>query len=161
MRVGLIHGLSWIGLADLTTPWLRSTVSSLPVMYDTRLWKMVRQTVKTLVPIETFEDCHLEEPTQREEHLELFHNNDSLSEVRVQDLAIVEESQEEVSSTQLIVTTLIIYDHIYEDSVWSIPPPPTLASFVHVSRAHTSKPSLVGATCRILPYLGKLEDINN
>ncbi|GMN37532.1 hypothetical protein TIFTF001_006888 [Ficus carica] len=41
-------------------------------------------------PIETIEDCHLEEPTQRDEHLELFHNNDSLSEVGIQDLAIEE-----------------------------------------------------------------------
>ncbi|GMN62284.1 hypothetical protein TIFTF001_031369 [Ficus carica] len=45
---GLVHGLSWIGLAAPTTPWLRATVSSLPVMYDTRLWSMAWQTVKTL-----------------------------------------------------------------------------------------------------------------
>ena len=87
----------------------------------------------------------------------MFHNNDSLSEVRIQDLAIEEESQEEVSSAQPIVTTLIIQDHIYEDPMWPIPPPPTLASFVHVPRAYTLKPSLVGATCQILPYLAKLE----
>ncbi|GMN64544.1 hypothetical protein TIFTF001_033610 [Ficus carica] len=79
--------------------------------------------------------------------LELCHNNDSLSEVGIQDLAIEEESQEEVSNAQLIVTTLIIQDQIYEDPMWAIPPPPTLASFIHVSRAHTLKPILVGATC--------------
>ncbi|GMN72355.1 hypothetical protein TIFTF001_051992 [Ficus carica] len=38
MRAGLVHGLSWIGLAAPTTPWLRVTVSSLSTMYDTRLW---------------------------------------------------------------------------------------------------------------------------
>ncbi|GMN61224.1 hypothetical protein TIFTF001_030320 [Ficus carica] len=88
-------------------------------------------------------DFHFEEPMQREEHLELCRNNNSLSEVGIQDLAIEEESQEEVSSAQPIVTTLIIQDHIYEDPIWPIPPPPTLASFVHVLRAHISKPSTI------------------
>ncbi|GMN20251.1 hypothetical protein TIFTF001_050015 [Ficus carica] len=83
-------------------------------------------------PIETIEDCHLEELTQREEHFELFHNNNSLSEIGVQDLAMEEESQEEVSSAQPIVTTLIIQDHNYENPMWPLPPLPTLASFVHV-----------------------------
>ncbi|GMN63112.1 hypothetical protein TIFTF001_032200 [Ficus carica] len=38
-RSGLVHGLSWTGLAIPTTPWLRATVSHLPVMCDTRLWR--------------------------------------------------------------------------------------------------------------------------
>ena len=97
----------------------------------------------------------------KREHLELFHNNDYLSEVGIQDLAIEEESQEEVSSAQPIVTTLIIQDHIYEDPMWPIPPPPTLASFIYVPWVHTSKPSLVRIMCQILPYLAKLEGINN
>ena len=91
----------------------------------------------------------------------MFHDNDFLSEIRVQDLALEEESQEEVSSAQPIVTTLIIQDYIYEDPMWPIPPSPKLASFLHVPQAHTSKPSLVGAMCQILPNLAKLEGINN
>ena len=83
-------------------------------------------------PIENIKDCHLKESTKREEHLELFHNNDSLSEVGIQKLVIEEESQEKFSSAQPIVTTLIIQDHIYEDPMWPIPPPPTLASFIYV-----------------------------
>ncbi|GMN47345.1 hypothetical protein TIFTF001_016517 [Ficus carica] len=106
--------------------------------------------------IETIEDCHLEEPTQREEHFELFHDHDSLTEIMIQDLAMEEQPQEEVSSTQPIVTILIIQDNIYKDPMWPIPPPPTLASFVHAPEAHTSKSNLVGATCRILSYLAKL-----
>ncbi|GMN60987.1 hypothetical protein TIFTF001_030058 [Ficus carica] len=38
-RSGLVHGLSWIELAAPTTPWLRTTVSSMSAMYDTRLWR--------------------------------------------------------------------------------------------------------------------------
>ncbi|GMN47789.1 hypothetical protein TIFTF001_016966 [Ficus carica] len=30
----LVHGLSWIGLATLTTPWLRTTVNNLSVKLD-------------------------------------------------------------------------------------------------------------------------------
>ena len=94
--------------------------------------ELVASTPIINAPIETIEDCHLYEPTQREKHLELFHNNDSLSEIGIQDLAIEEESQEEVSSTQPIVITLILQDHIYKNLMWPVPPPPTLASFVHV-----------------------------
>ncbi|GMN57112.1 hypothetical protein TIFTF001_026218 [Ficus carica] len=111
-----------------------------------QLTKLITSSTPTIdAPIETIEDYYLEEPTQKKEHLELFHDNDSLSEIGEQDLAMEEESQEEVSSAQPIVTTLIIQDHIYEDPMWPIPPPPTLASFVYVTRAHTLKPSLVGA----------------
>ncbi|GMN47222.1 hypothetical protein TIFTF001_016397 [Ficus carica] len=39
MRVGLVHSLSWIGLAALTTPWLRTTVNNVPEMLDARLWR--------------------------------------------------------------------------------------------------------------------------
>ncbi|GMN66046.1 hypothetical protein TIFTF001_035119 [Ficus carica] len=39
-RSGLVHGLSWIGLATPTTPWLRATVSYLLAMLDTRRWGM-------------------------------------------------------------------------------------------------------------------------
>ncbi|GMN63715.1 hypothetical protein TIFTF001_032784 [Ficus carica] len=35
-RAGLVHGLSWIGLAAPTTPWLRATVSNLSAILDTR-----------------------------------------------------------------------------------------------------------------------------
>ncbi|GMN58055.1 hypothetical protein TIFTF001_027156 [Ficus carica] len=82
---------------------------------DFQYEELVASTPTIDAPIETIEDYRLEEPTQREEYLELFHDNDSLSEIGVQDLAMEEESQEEVSSAQPIVTTLIIQDHIYED----------------------------------------------
>ena len=39
--------------------------------------------------IKTIKDNHLREPTQREEDLELFHDNDSLSKIGVQDLIIL------------------------------------------------------------------------
>ncbi|GMN45128.1 hypothetical protein TIFTF001_014323 [Ficus carica] len=39
MLNGLVHGLSWIRLASLTTPWLCATVSNLPDMLDARLWR--------------------------------------------------------------------------------------------------------------------------
>ncbi|GMN56908.1 hypothetical protein TIFTF001_026021 [Ficus carica] len=35
----LFHGLSWIGLATPTTPWLCATVSNLPAIFDSILWK--------------------------------------------------------------------------------------------------------------------------
>ncbi|GMN59404.1 hypothetical protein TIFTF001_028501 [Ficus carica] len=40
-RSGLVHGLSWTGLAALTTPWLRATVSKLMAVLDTRRWSVV------------------------------------------------------------------------------------------------------------------------
>ncbi|GMN31669.1 hypothetical protein TIFTF001_046536 [Ficus carica] len=46
VRSGLVHGLSWTGLAAPTTPWQRATVSKLIAMLDTRQWSMTRQTVK-------------------------------------------------------------------------------------------------------------------
>ncbi|GMN27677.1 hypothetical protein TIFTF001_046167 [Ficus carica] len=46
VRSGLVHGLSWTGLAAPTTPWQRATVSKLIAMLDTRQWSMARQTVK-------------------------------------------------------------------------------------------------------------------
>ncbi|GMN21816.1 hypothetical protein TIFTF001_043395 [Ficus carica] len=46
VRSGLVHGLSWTGLAAPTTPWQRATVSKLIAMLDTRRWSMARQTVK-------------------------------------------------------------------------------------------------------------------
>ncbi|GMN57022.1 hypothetical protein TIFTF001_026136 [Ficus carica] len=45
-RSGLVHGLSWIGLAASTTPWLRVTVSNLSVILDTRRWSLARLVVK-------------------------------------------------------------------------------------------------------------------
>ncbi|GMN65274.1 hypothetical protein TIFTF001_034338 [Ficus carica] len=39
MDFGLVHGLSWTGLAAPTTPWLRATVSNLLDMLDARLWR--------------------------------------------------------------------------------------------------------------------------
>ncbi|GMN73096.1 hypothetical protein TIFTF001_054277 [Ficus carica] len=36
---GLVHGLSWIGLAASTTPWLCATESNLPALLDARLWR--------------------------------------------------------------------------------------------------------------------------
>ncbi|GMN69390.1 hypothetical protein TIFTF001_038439 [Ficus carica] len=39
MLNGLVHGLSWIGLAASTIPWLHATVSSLPAILDARLWR--------------------------------------------------------------------------------------------------------------------------
>ncbi|GMN46206.1 hypothetical protein TIFTF001_015393 [Ficus carica] len=99
---------------------------------DFRHEELVESTPTIDAPIETIEDYHLQEPTQKEEHLKLFHDNNSLSEIRVQDLAMEEESQEEVFSAPLIVTTLIIQDHLYKDPIWPIPLPPTLTSFIHV-----------------------------
>ncbi|GMN62987.1 hypothetical protein TIFTF001_032067 [Ficus carica] len=46
IRSGLIHGLSWIGLAAPTTPRLHATVSYLLVMLDTRRWDMAWLFVK-------------------------------------------------------------------------------------------------------------------
>ncbi|GMN61421.1 hypothetical protein TIFTF001_030509 [Ficus carica] len=46
VRSGLVHGLSWTGLAAPTTPWQRATVRNPTVLHDTRLWCMARQTVK-------------------------------------------------------------------------------------------------------------------
>ncbi|GMN60109.1 hypothetical protein TIFTF001_029202 [Ficus carica] len=46
VRSGLVHGLSWTGLAAPTTPWQRATVSKLIAILDTRQWSMAIQTVK-------------------------------------------------------------------------------------------------------------------
>ncbi|GMN48235.1 hypothetical protein TIFTF001_017414 [Ficus carica] len=43
---GLVHGLSWTGLATPTTPWLCATVSILLAILDTRRWGMSQLTVK-------------------------------------------------------------------------------------------------------------------
>ncbi|GMN63693.1 hypothetical protein TIFTF001_032770 [Ficus carica] len=45
-RAGLVHGLSRIGLAGPTTPWLRAMVNNLPVMYDEDYGEMAWWTVK-------------------------------------------------------------------------------------------------------------------
>ncbi|GMN56970.1 hypothetical protein TIFTF001_026083 [Ficus carica] len=42
----LVYGLSWIGLAAPTIPWLRATVSSLLAILDARRWGMAGLTVK-------------------------------------------------------------------------------------------------------------------
>ncbi|GMN69110.1 hypothetical protein TIFTF001_038161 [Ficus carica] len=42
-RSGLVHGLSWTGLAAPTTPWQRATVSNPTVLHDARQWSMARQ----------------------------------------------------------------------------------------------------------------------
>ncbi|GMN58253.1 hypothetical protein TIFTF001_027378 [Ficus carica] len=49
VRSGLVHGLSWTGLAAPTTPWQRAMVSKLIAILDTRQWSMARQTVKLWV----------------------------------------------------------------------------------------------------------------
>ncbi|GMN47455.1 hypothetical protein TIFTF001_016631 [Ficus carica] len=46
-RSGLVHGLSWTGLAAPTTPWLRATVSKLMAVLDTRQWSVVMQNCET------------------------------------------------------------------------------------------------------------------
>ncbi|GMN23031.1 hypothetical protein TIFTF001_043620 [Ficus carica] len=46
-RSGLVHGLSWTGLAAPTTPWLRATVSKLMTGLDTRQWSVVMQNYET------------------------------------------------------------------------------------------------------------------
>ncbi|GMN30294.1 hypothetical protein TIFTF001_044445 [Ficus carica] len=45
-KSGLVHDLSWIGLAAPTIPWLRATVSSILAILDTRRWGMEGLTVK-------------------------------------------------------------------------------------------------------------------
>ncbi|GMN70361.1 hypothetical protein TIFTF001_039404 [Ficus carica] len=45
-RTGLVHGLSWTGLAAPTTPWLCATVSSLLAILDARRWGMTGLIVK-------------------------------------------------------------------------------------------------------------------
>ncbi|GMN57683.1 hypothetical protein TIFTF001_026781 [Ficus carica] len=40
VRSGLVHGLSWTGLAAPTTPWQRTTVSDLPAILDAILWRV-------------------------------------------------------------------------------------------------------------------------
>ncbi|GMN51368.1 hypothetical protein TIFTF001_020512 [Ficus carica] len=47
IRIGLVHGLSWTGLAAPTTPWLRAKVSNLMAICDARWWIMAGQTVKS------------------------------------------------------------------------------------------------------------------
>ncbi|GMN52617.1 hypothetical protein TIFTF001_021761 [Ficus carica] len=62
-------------------------------------FKELNASVPTMdVPIFNIDDCHFEEPIPREEHLELFHDDDTLSEVEVQDLIIEEKSQDEIHS---------------------------------------------------------------
>ncbi|GMN69665.1 hypothetical protein TIFTF001_038708 [Ficus carica] len=46
-RTGLIHDLSWTGLAAPTTLWLRAKVSNLMAICDARRWSMTWQTVKS------------------------------------------------------------------------------------------------------------------
>ncbi|GMN44889.1 hypothetical protein TIFTF001_014080 [Ficus carica] len=65
------------------------------------------------VPIININNCSFEEPTSRDEHLELFYDDDSLSEVELQDLVIEEKSQDKIHSAQPFVPTFIIQDHIY------------------------------------------------
>ncbi|GMN64288.1 hypothetical protein TIFTF001_033361 [Ficus carica] len=40
VRSGLVHGLSWAGLAAPTTPGQRTTVSDLPAILDAILWRV-------------------------------------------------------------------------------------------------------------------------
>ncbi|GMN30531.1 hypothetical protein TIFTF001_046430 [Ficus carica] len=40
VRSGLVHGLSWTGLAAPTTPWQRTTVSDLLAILDAILWRV-------------------------------------------------------------------------------------------------------------------------
>ncbi|GMN31723.1 hypothetical protein TIFTF001_044621 [Ficus carica] len=44
---GLVHGLSWTGLAAPTTPWQRTTVSDLPAILDAILWRVVAADCKS------------------------------------------------------------------------------------------------------------------
>ncbi|GMN60089.1 hypothetical protein TIFTF001_029187 [Ficus carica] len=46
-RSGLVHALSWIGLAAPTTPWQRATVSKLIAILDTRQWSVAIQDCET------------------------------------------------------------------------------------------------------------------
>ncbi|GMN19185.1 hypothetical protein TIFTF001_048592, partial [Ficus carica] len=48
VRSGLVHGLSWTGLAAPTTPWQRATVSNPTVQHDARQWSMARQNCETV-----------------------------------------------------------------------------------------------------------------
>ncbi|GMN21891.1 hypothetical protein TIFTF001_045573 [Ficus carica] len=47
VKSGLVHGLSWIWLAALSTPWLRATVSNLSAIFDARRWSVARLPVKS------------------------------------------------------------------------------------------------------------------
>ncbi|GMN61579.1 hypothetical protein TIFTF001_030666 [Ficus carica] len=103
--------------------------------------------------------------TKRKALMELF-EDDSLREKETQDLYIDEESQEEVYKSQPLEISIVMpppikHDHIYEDPMWPTPPPPTLASFFHAHRARPSNPILVGAMCRQIPHLAKLESNHN
>ncbi|GMN21651.1 hypothetical protein TIFTF001_043361 [Ficus carica] len=48
VRSGLVHGLSWTGLAAPTTPWQRATVSKLIAILDTRQWSVAIQDCETV-----------------------------------------------------------------------------------------------------------------
>ncbi|GMN65130.1 hypothetical protein TIFTF001_034189 [Ficus carica] len=48
-RSGLVHGLSWTGLAAPTTPWLHATVRNLMAIYDTRRWSVTVRNWETKV----------------------------------------------------------------------------------------------------------------
>ncbi|GMN59516.1 hypothetical protein TIFTF001_028606 [Ficus carica] len=74
------------------------------------------------------------EATKRKALMELF-EDDFLGEEETQDLYIDKESQEEVYESRPLVISIVMpppikHDHIYEDSMWPTPPPPSLAPFV-------------------------------
>ncbi|GMN70477.1 hypothetical protein TIFTF001_039521 [Ficus carica] len=48
VRSGLVHGLSWTGLAAPITPWQRATVSKLIAILDTRQWSVAIQDCETV-----------------------------------------------------------------------------------------------------------------
>ncbi|GMN47417.1 hypothetical protein TIFTF001_016590 [Ficus carica] len=98
--------------------------------------------------LEASSEFHHDEPIPHKEEWELFEDESSREE-EAQDLYIDEESQEEVYESQpleifIVLPPPIKHDHIYGDTIWPTPPPPTLASFLHAHRAHPSKLSKLG-----------------
>ena len=95
----------------------------------------------------------------------MFEDDSSREEV-IQDLCIDEESQEDVYEPRpleisIVEPPTIKCDHVCEDPIWSAPPPTSLTPFILAQQTPALEPSRVEHTCRLHPYLAKLEGVQN
>ena len=110
------------------------------------------------------QDLVFEEQKQEEvfeAHPNSFVIKDATSEEETQDLVMDKELQVDIIESHLIVPALKVEEYIYEDPMWPIIIPPTLASFLWAHQSYLPKPNHVEITCKILPYHAKLEGIHN
>ena len=150
-------------------------------------WEKLVASPSTMdAPIESKQDCSRDESTSRVEHLELF-DDDSPHEEGFQDLAIEEETHEEVFEAQSSVPTSIIEDSPSEEEIEdlviedksqvkvyefkSIEPPLVSEYYIYEDpmwptpppptsyQAYPHKPSHVERTCQNFSNQAKLEDI--